>query len=67
MTSLHLRFARSFCRKLVESTLVPEPFLSLVEGILQMWRVMYHPALEGAVMDLESSFLHDLFEIAIAQ
>ena len=28
---------------------------------------MNHPALDGTVIDLEATFLHDLFDIAVAQ
>jgi len=62
-----LPFALGLDVGLIESPPVPGSFLLLLEGILQLRRIMNHLALDGTVIDLEATFLHDLFDIAIAQ
>ena len=51
----------------IEPPSVTGSFLLLVKSFLQLRRVVNYPALDGAVVDLESSFLHDLFNVAITQ
>jgi len=51
----------------IEPPSVTGSLLFLVKDFLQLRRVMNHPALDGAVVDLEPAFLHDLFNVTIAQ
>jgi len=46
---------------------VADTLLLIVKGLFQFQRVMGYQALDGAMINIDATFLHHLFNIAVAQ
>jgi hypothetical protein len=56
-----------FHGRLIHAPAVPHRLIPPAACLFQRWGRLEHPALDGGMIDCDPSFLHHLFELAIAQ